>query len=152
MKLKEWYTGFTLSLRLSLCPFVCGWKLYPLCIFHNISEIHFTLTYLINQLQKMCCVLSFFFLNPKFEFLAIFFLASGCFWPCHGIVYIFHQGGGYLRLLCLCSQHLIRSEKGENRLEKGGNRKKWDHIVSFCSFPSLICVYLAFHFCFSNLF
>ena len=30
----------------------------PLCIFHNTSHIHFTFTHLINQLPKVCRVLS----------------------------------------------------------------------------------------------
>ena len=41
-----------------------------LCIFHNTSQIHFIFRYLINQLQKVCCIFSFV-KNLKFEFLAI---------------------------------------------------------------------------------
>ena len=57
--------------RLFVCPSVCLWtESCPLCIFHKTSQIHFICTYLINQFQMVCCVLSFVKI-PNFEFLAI---------------------------------------------------------------------------------
>ena len=51
--------------------FVRPWtELCPLCIFYNTDRIHYTCTHLINQLQKVCRVLSFMKI-PKFDFLTI---------------------------------------------------------------------------------
>ena len=42
-------------------PSVRRWKeTCPLCIFHNSNRIHFIYTHLINQVQKVCHVLSFY--------------------------------------------------------------------------------------------
>ena len=54
-----YYTCFTLSVLLSVRPSVGRIVLAPLCIFHSTSWIHLILTYLINQLRKVCRVLSF---------------------------------------------------------------------------------------------
>ena len=56
-KLKGGYTGFTSSVRPSVCPSVHLWtKPCPLCIVHNTSRIHFIFAHLIKQLQKVCRV------------------------------------------------------------------------------------------------
>ena len=47
-------TGFTLAGRLSVHLWT---ESCQLCIFHNTSRIYFIVTHLINQLQKVCCVL-----------------------------------------------------------------------------------------------
>ena len=54
------YTGFTLSICLSVHPSFSSVD-HPclLCILNNTSWIHFKFTHVINQLQKMCSVLSF---------------------------------------------------------------------------------------------
>ena len=59
------YTGFTLSVRLSVCPCLLT-KWCPLCTFHNTSQIHFLFTQLINQLHKMCHMLFFFKMSFNF--------------------------------------------------------------------------------------
>ena len=60
-KLKEGYTGVTLSVcpsaRPSVCPSVRLWtESCPLCIFNNTHRIYFTFAHLIKQLQKVCPV------------------------------------------------------------------------------------------------
>ena len=56
-KLKTGYTGFTSSVRLSVRLSIGLWKeSCPLCNFHNTSWIHFILTHLIKQLQKVCLI------------------------------------------------------------------------------------------------
>ena len=47
----EWgYTGFTLSIGLSVCRSICGQN----GIFYNTCPIHFIFTHLIKQIQKVC--------------------------------------------------------------------------------------------------
>ena len=52
------------SLFMSVCLYM---KFCPLCISHNTSRIHFIVMHIINQLRKVCCVLSFWKI-PKFIF------------------------------------------------------------------------------------
>ena len=47
----------------------------PLCIFHNTSQIHSKFTYLINQIRKVCHVLSFYE-NFKIKILPNIFISS----------------------------------------------------------------------------
>ena len=55
-----WFHVVRPSVRLSVRPSVRLWtESCPLCIFHNTCRIHFIFTHLINQLQKVCRVLSF---------------------------------------------------------------------------------------------
>ena len=56
-------------------PSVCGQNRAPLCIIHNTCRIHFIFTDLINQLQKVCPVLSFV-TNSKILFFGNFFKFS----------------------------------------------------------------------------
>ena len=64
-KVEGGYTGFTWSIRrsvcLSICLFAYLWtELYPLCIFCNSCQIHFIFTHLIKHLQKcVTCKLNF---------------------------------------------------------------------------------------------
>ena len=54
-KLKGGYTGFTLSVRLSICLSVRLWtESCSLCIFNNTHRIHFIFAHIIKQLQKVC--------------------------------------------------------------------------------------------------
>ena len=59
------------GILVSACPSVRPWtESYPLCIFHNTSQIHLIFTDLNNQLQKLCYMLK---LSENFNFLAIFY-------------------------------------------------------------------------------
>ena len=54
------YTGFTLSVRLSILLSLClQTKSCRLCIAHNTCQIHFIFRHLICQFQKVCCMLGF---------------------------------------------------------------------------------------------
>ena len=83
------------SIHPSVCLSIClGMELCSLCIFHNTCQIHFIFTHLINQLEKVCGVLSFLWK------LKISMFAQCCYfrlldpWP--WIVYIFHRLGDIL--------------------------------------------------------
>ena len=55
-KVKGEYTGFTLSVHLSVRPSVRLWtESCPFCILHNTSRIHFKCTHLIKQLSICIC-------------------------------------------------------------------------------------------------
>ena len=94
MKLKGGYTGFTLSVCLSIHPSVRPsvslWtESCPLCIFHDTSRFHFIFTHLINQLQKLCSMLRFlkslkfwqFIWNCNFDFVLCLCNINVDSWP-----------------------------------------------------------------------
>ena len=73
-KVKGGYTGFTLYVCL---PVRCLWTESCLIfIFHNTRRIHLIFTHLINQLQKVCHVLSFVKNSDIFIFGNFFKFAS----------------------------------------------------------------------------
>ena len=76
------YTGFTLSAFPSVCLFIRLWtECCPLCIFHNTIRVHFIFRHLINQLQKVCHLLSFV-KNSKIWIFRNFFKFAPLTLPC----------------------------------------------------------------------
>ena len=81
-EVEDGYTGFTLSVFPSVCLFIRLWtECCPLCIFHNTIRIHFIFRHLINQLQRVCHLLSFV-KNSKIWIFRNFFKFAPLTLPC----------------------------------------------------------------------
>ena len=59
---RSWMWGILISPWLSVCPSVCQFvdRILSVLYLLNTLQIHFNFTHLINQLEDVCCVLSFF--------------------------------------------------------------------------------------------